>query len=101
FPGQICTVPDACAHVIVGVGVDQVRIVLSLSGEAARTCEVWTEHDYRPRGPPIDADGGRVVAGLFQGCLSSFPGRRWAAIALPQGLGDAPRGHSFRGARVR
>lgn len=65
FPGQICTVPDDCAYVIVGVGVDQVRIVLSLSGEAARTCEVWTEHDYRPRGLPSM----RMVGAWSQDCF--------------------------------
>lgn len=52
FPEQICNAPDGRAYEIVGVGVDQLRIALSLSGESARLCEMWTEHDYRPRGLP-------------------------------------------------
>jgi hypothetical protein len=39
-------------YVIHQVGVDQIRVVLSLSGDAAKVCEEFTEHDWRPRGMP-------------------------------------------------
>jgi hypothetical protein len=50
FLGQICT--ETPAYRVVGAGVDQIRFVLSLSGDSARFCESLTEHDYRPRGMP-------------------------------------------------
>ena len=39
-------------YAVVGAGIDQLRIVLSLSGDAARLCEAFTDHDFRPRGMP-------------------------------------------------
>src|SRR5215216_3532027 len=52
FPEEICNGSDVVRYVIAGVGVDQLRVVLSLSGDSARLCDVFTEHDYRPRGLP-------------------------------------------------
>jgi hypothetical protein len=63
FPGEICKPTDDTPYFVAGVGVDQVRIVLSLSGESARLCDSWTDHDYRPRGLPSM----RMVGGWVQG----------------------------------
>ena len=51
-PWKICKREDGSVYEIVAAGVDQLRIVLSLSGDAARLCETFTDHDYRPRGMP-------------------------------------------------
>jgi hypothetical protein len=52
FPWKICNGDGAPVHVVAGAGVDQIRFVLSLSGDSARLCEAFTEHSYRPRGIP-------------------------------------------------
>lgn len=52
FPPQICNHDGRSVYKIAAVGVDQVRVVLSLSGDSARLCSTFTEHDYRPKGMP-------------------------------------------------
>jgi hypothetical protein len=52
FPEKICNTGSPPVYVVAGAGVDQIRIVLSLSGESAELCRAFTEHDYRPRGMP-------------------------------------------------
>jgi hypothetical protein len=52
FPWKICNGETESVYSVVGVGIDQLRIVLSLSGAAARLCETFTEHDFRPKGMP-------------------------------------------------
>src|SRR3954454_10994985 len=67
FLGQICT--ETPAYRVVGTGVDQIRFVLSLSGDSARFCESLTEHDYRPRGMPSMR---MVGAWRFEGYRRTF-----------------------------
>ncbi|MGZ4415498.1 MAG: hypothetical protein ACXVRZ_14155 [Gaiellaceae bacterium] len=50
----------AAVFVIHQVGVDQIRVMLSLAGESARLCELLTDHDWRPRGIPNMGFVGRV-----------------------------------------
>lgn len=52
FSGEIANEDRRSVYKVAGVGVDQVRVVLSLSGDAARLCSSLTEHDYRPKGMP-------------------------------------------------
>jgi hypothetical protein len=39
-------------YTVAAVGVDQIRLVLSVAGDAARLCQTFTDHDYKPRGMP-------------------------------------------------
>jgi hypothetical protein len=87
FPGQTCTLPEGVSYVIVGVGVDQLRIVLSLSGESARLCEAMTEHEYRPRGLPSMRMVGAWAQDGFKRTFRHF-------------LGDGPRLLYHRGSAV-
>jgi len=50
--GKICNEDQGSVYKVAGVGVDQLRIVLSLSGDSALLCSSFTNHDYRPRGMP-------------------------------------------------
>jgi hypothetical protein len=63
FPGKICRHDPPPVYVIAGVGIDQLRVVLSLSGESAQLCRAFTEHDFKPRGMP----NMRMVGAWHQG----------------------------------
>jgi hypothetical protein len=52
FPWKICDGSSSSVYKVAGVGVDQIRLVLTVSGDVRRFCEAFTEHDYRPRGIP-------------------------------------------------
>jgi hypothetical protein len=52
FPWKICNGSEQAVYTVAATGVDQIRLVLSVSGESARLCQTFTEHDYKPRGMP-------------------------------------------------
>lgn len=52
FALKICNGEVTRPYVVVGAGIDEVRLAISLSGDSARFAEHFTEHDYRPRGIP-------------------------------------------------
>lgn len=71
---QICNGPRTAAYIVAGVGVDQMRLVMSLSGDSALLAESLTNHDYRPKGMPsmrmlgaFRQDGYRRVFDHFAG----------------------------------
>jgi hypothetical protein len=72
FPGKICNGETGSVYEVVAAGVDQLRIVLSLSGDSGRLCETFTDHDYRPRGMPSMRMVGAWVQNSFKRTFLHF-----------------------------